>query len=456
MCGASLLLFALFAAAALAATGALTQLSGDAGCVAPPSSSECADANGLNTPLSVALSPDGTSVYPASENLNAVSAFSRNVTTGELTQLSGEGGCVTENSSTVPACADGEALGSPQSIALSPDGRSLYVAAGGSNAVAVFSRNTTTGELTQLSGTDSCVSEDGTGGACADGKALEGPSSVTVSPDGKSVYVTALFKDAVAVFSRDKTTGKLTQLSGDDGCVQWVGQANAGCTSHNVLDNPLSVAVSPDGKSVYVAAAGSSSAVDVFSRNTTTGKLTQLTGNAKCVSDDGSNDECENGQALQGATSVAVSRDKKSVYVASAGSDAVAIFKRNTTTGKLTQPADTAGCVSEDGGPNCIDGKLLAAPVSVAVSRDKQSVYVASRDSDALAVFSRNTTSGALTQLPDPEGCVTDGGNFGGQCTQAKALDSPRSAAVSSERKPISVYVASRSSDGVAVFRRSR
>jgi 6-phosphogluconolactonase (cycloisomerase 2 family) len=118
--------------------------------MAPPSSSECADANGLNTPLSVALSPDGKSLYATSENLDAVSAFSRNTTTGVLTQLSDEAGCVAENSASVPPCADGEALGSPQSIALSPDGKSLYVASEGSNAVAVFSRNTNTGALTQL------------------------------------------------------------------------------------------------------------------------------------------------------------------------------------------------------------------------------------------------------------------------------------------------------------------
>jgi hypothetical protein len=47
-----------------------------------------------------------------------------------------------------------------------------------------------TGALTQLSGTDACVSETGTGGGCADGKALDGPVMVAVTSERKpkSVY----------------------------------------------------------------------------------------------------------------------------------------------------------------------------------------------------------------------------------------------------------------------------
>jgi hypothetical protein len=45
-----------------------------------------------------------------------------------------------------------------------------------------------TGDLSQPAGAAGCVSEDGTG-PCADGHALDRPNSVAVSPDGKSVYV---------------------------------------------------------------------------------------------------------------------------------------------------------------------------------------------------------------------------------------------------------------------------
>ena len=58
------------------------------------------------------------------------------------------------------------------------------------------------GELTQLGGTDGCVRETSVAGDCADGKALDAARSVAVSPDGKHVYVASFFSDAVAVFMR--------------------------------------------------------------------------------------------------------------------------------------------------------------------------------------------------------------------------------------------------------------
>jgi DNA-binding beta-propeller fold protein YncE len=50
---------------------------------------------------------------------------------------------------------------------------------------------------------DGCVSETGTGGACADGVALDNPFSVTVSPDGSGAYVTSSLSNAVAVLDRE-------------------------------------------------------------------------------------------------------------------------------------------------------------------------------------------------------------------------------------------------------------
>src|SRR5690606_6310504 len=119
--------------------------------------------------------------------------------------------CVSEEGSG-GACADGVALEGPASVAVSPDGRNVYVAADFSDAVAVFARDRRTGALTQLAGADACVSEDGTGGACAVGVGLDAPIGVTVSPDGRNVYVASVISDAVTVFARDGRTGALTQL----------------------------------------------------------------------------------------------------------------------------------------------------------------------------------------------------------------------------------------------------
>ncbi|MEK6272897.1 MAG: hypothetical protein AABM42_09665 [Actinomycetota bacterium] len=57
-------------------------------------------------------------------------------------------------------------------------------------------------------------------------------------------------------------------------------------------------------------------------------------------------------------------------------------------TGDLTQPAGSAGCVSQTGAGPCADGHGLDHPFSVAVSADGKSVYVASV-SDAVARFNR-------------------------------------------------------------------
>lgn len=55
----------------------------------------------------------------------------------------------------------------------------------------------------------------------------------------------------------------------------------------------------------------------------------------------------------------------------------------------LTQSSGTAGCVSEDGTGPCADGHALKNPVSVTVSLDGKSVYAASFVSDAVARLNR-------------------------------------------------------------------
>jgi DNA-binding beta-propeller fold protein YncE len=443
----------IMAATALALTGELTQLPGTAGCVSETGTGgDCADGNAIDGPAGLAISPDGKSVYVGSLNSAAVAVFQRDTTTGELTQLPGTAGCVSETGSG-GACADGKALDNGGgAMTVSGDGKNLYVASQGSG-VAVFARDTTTGELTQLSGTAGCISPTGSGGDCAAGRALYGPQSVAESADGKNVYVASEVSDAVAVFARNTTTGELTQLAGAAGCIRETGGGY--CRDGRALDQPVSVAVSGDDKHVYVGSFGSD-AVAVLRRNTTSGALSQASGTAGCISETGTGGACADGKALDGPFSLALSADDKNVYAASLHSNAVAVFRRDTATGVLTQlvgAANKSGCVSNGGsGGACRAGKALSGPVSVAVSADGESVYVDSIGSDAVAVFQRNATGvGGLTQLAGTAGCVSETGS-GGACADGKALDEPRVVAVSPDGK--NVYVTSRQSSAVAVFAR--
>jgi len=423
-----------------------------AGCVSETGTGgACVDGTALDGATGVTLSPDGSTVYVASETSRAVSVFARDPTTGGISQLPGTDGCVSD-SGTGGVCADGVALVGPRSVAVSPDGTSFYFPATTSAAVAVFSRDRTTGRLAQLPGAAGCVSETGTSGVCADGVALEGARSASVSPDGESVYVASFFSDAAAVFARDPTTGVLMQSSGTAGCVSETATSGA-CVDGVGLDGARTVAVSPDGKSVYLAAE-TSGAVAVFSRDDSTGAITQLAGTSGCVSQTGSDGACADVRALGGAGGVAVSPDGRNVYVASMSSHAVAVFMRNETTGALAQLLGTAGCVSETGnGGSCVDGRGLDRSRSVAVSLDGTSVYVAAETGDAVAVFSRDQTTGALTQLPGTAGCVSETGS-GGACADGTALDGTRSVAVSPDGS--SVYAASFYSSAVAIFSRDQ
>jgi DNA-binding beta-propeller fold protein YncE len=375
--------------------------------------------------------------------------------TGQLTQLPGTAGCISENGSF--GCTDGKALRTPQrSVAVSVDGKSVYVAAPNTNAVAVFERNTTTGELAQLASNAGCVSESGStssGDACADGKALRGALSVAVSPDDKNVYVGSANSDAVAVFQRDTTTGALTQLSGTAGCVSQTG-TGGGCADGKALDGVTSVAITADGKNVY-AATSQSDSVAAFARDLATGELTQLAGAAGCIRQLGQGTSCRGGRALVNAESVAVTTDGKSVYTTSFPTDSVAVLRRDTATGALSQSPGPDGCVSHaESGAGCTDGKALNGADAVAPSTDGKHVYVTSVFSDAVAVFRRNSETGALVQLVGPAGkagCVSKPGSAAA-CADGRALDGANDVAPSADGK--SVYVTSSPSDAVAVFRR--
>jgi DNA-binding beta-propeller fold protein YncE len=447
---------------ALAVTGGLTQPAGAAGCVSETGSGHCADGHALTRAGSVAISPDGKSVYVASLESDAVTRFNRDTATGWIAEPAGTAGCISETGA--GPCANGHGLTSPDSVAVSSDGKSVYVVSG--DGVVRLNRSLG-GAITQPAGTAGCISETGAG-PCADGHALRYPSSVAVSPDGKSVYVTSsgsnLSNSAVVRLVRNTTTGAISQPAGVAGCISETGAGP--CADGHALKVSGGVAVSPDGKSVYVIssyAPGRNGAVVRLVRNTTTGAITQPAGTAGCISQTGAG-PCADGHALEEPWSVAASPDGKSVYVTarvnapedSAG--AVVRLIRNTTTGAISQPAGIAGCISspqvgsaDSSWTGCAEGHAVSEG-GVTVSPDGKSVYIASFSWSAVARLVRNTTTGAISQPTGIAGCVSETG--AGTCADGHALDGARSVAVSPDGK--SIYVASSyPSNAVARFNRA-
>ena len=91
------------------------------------------------------------------------------------------------------------------------------------------------------------------------------------------------------------------------------------------LNGVRSLAISPDGRHLYAASQGDFS-VTLFQRNIASGELTYI----ELYRDD------TNGvDGLDGARSVVISPDGKTVYVAGEDDSAVAVFQRNSTSGKL-------------------------------------------------------------------------------------------------------------------------
>jgi DNA-binding beta-propeller fold protein YncE len=401
---------------------------------------KCAGAPGLDRSSSVAVSPDGKSVYAASFLNHAVVRFNRNSTTGALTF----GECieaVTDIEGT--ACSDAPGLLGANSVAVSRDGRSVYVASLTDDAIVRFNRDTTTGDIGFAQCFQDRADSPTDAPECMNTSGLNGAGGVAAAPDGRSLYVASLADDAVMRFSRNATTGALAfaQCFDDQDT-----NPEAACTGAPGLDDATSVEVSRDGKSLYAAAA-EDDAIVRFNR-TTIGAI----GFAQCFQDkaDALADEaeCADRAGLNGASSVAVSADGRSLYAASFFDFAIARFNRNTTTGALT----FAECFDdEDAGPEaaCPGAPGLANVNSVTVSGDGGSLYAAGLGDNAIVRFNR-TTSGDISfaQCFDDE----DTNLEGPKCLGAPALDAIASVAVSPDGR--SLYTAALDDDAVARFNR--
>jgi YVTN family beta-propeller protein len=236
------------------------------------------------------------------------------------------------------------------SVTVDPLGKFAYVTNSGNvfnydneadGILAMYTIDATTGALTS------------TGTIIGNCPGLCLPSSMVVDPSGKFAYVAnggGGVPYNIAMYTISATTGALTSI----------GTIATGT-------DPLSVAVDPAGKFAYVTSSDSND-VSMYTINATTGALTSVGTIA----------------AGTGPVSVAVDPLSKFTYVTNSSSNDLSVYTINSTTGALT----SVGTVATG-----------AEPVSVAVDPSGKFAYVANLGSNDVSMYTINITTGALTPI---------------------------------------------------------
>jgi WD40 repeat protein len=481
-----------------AVPGSVVQVPGKHGCYTEDGSGsagagKCTNIRGGHDATTVTVSPDGRSAYEVGYGDPAVlSVFSRDTNTGVLTQLGGKAGCLSRNGASEDGphtCTRVRDLdtGDARSITLSKDGRFVYVASqfatkssddlGG---VAVFSRNPKTGVLRQLAGKAGCVTSDGSSnegaGTCAAGREVDDISNVHLSPDQKFLYASNYDGQpysGIAIFKRDPKTGKLTQLSGKEGCITSSGdteqsKTTAICRAMPNIGNPWDVATAGN-KFLYIPDEADG-LVQAFRRDVK-GGLKPLTGTGACVSDTGNSplgmSTCVLGRGLHDVERAVLSANQRYLYTNAYRDPApIAVLRIDPSTGLLSERNSTSACYSRDGTTgdsalSCRDGRDLSGGYAGVLSPDGKTLYYAEFGNGApdagLVIFHVNEATGGFTQLAGKLGCVSPDGSSdegAGTCQVGAAITGAYQVGISRGGGGVyDLYVAADRSNGIDFFR---
>ncbi len=284
---------------------------------------------GIEGVKSIALSDDGMHLYATGPLTNSMAVFTVDQTDGRLSF----------EQSLQNAVDGASGLISASDVAVSVDGKHVYVTSDIDNSVNVFLRNPNSsslgfGQLSYMASYTNGV--DGVAG-------LSGASALTLSKanDGDFVYVLGSAEQSVVVFSRDVSTGVLT----------FVEFKQNGTSSVEGLTLGRDLMLNADETSLYVAGFTENALVQ-FDRNTTDGTL--LFVNALNDGDPlllpG-----ENIDGLSGASGVFLPSDDTHVYIAASGDNSIAAFGR-----------DNSGTIGQNGNivfqQSLIDGEGGVSP----------------------------------------------------------------------------------------------
>jgi DNA-binding beta-propeller fold protein YncE len=423
-------------AAAPAAASSITEL----GCFeAPAVERGCTKTVGLEGAAAVAVSPDARHVYVGGnvEEHGVLLTFARDLATGGLTPQ----GCLADNAR--DGCTPSEALFGVNDVAISRDGRTVYALGILPGSVGVFRRDLETGALTQMQ----CVQEGYRSQTCprapfenpwkfaltADGATLivagshvtsfavgadgllaaaaservggvRNPAAIAASADPRRVYVAGGSEDRgrLSVLERDPETGAFAvRRCSSDGI-----STGPECLRADGMHGPTDLAVSPDGKGVYMTSSSftsadpadpfsfdgvqNSSAISVFAPARVVPTRCVLFAGRERDRGDCRRAPDERGAGFFGASAIAVTPDGKVAVAGFDKSSAVLLLGRNPKTQALAPLAGRAACVRDPGRRpriprGCAAGRGIDAPSDIAISPDARNAYVTTPG--GLAVF---------------------------------------------------------------------
>ncbi len=316
-------------------------------------------AQGLALPYSATITSDGLFIYVASTLDNYVSAYSRNPTDGTVAQIQ-----AIQANDDPPTVND---FNAPVSGLLSPDENYLYVPAWTGDLLFAYSRNPTTGMLTEIQQIN--------------GPNTRGVAYIDISDDGENLYGAGYGGGAITMYTRDTGTGLLT-------VAQSITKEALGVPG---LDQALYPKISPDGKFLYVASFADDS-ISKFSLDETTGEMTFVSSTTNGV---------EGVTSLDGPRWIEISSDGNFLYITALDAASILTFSRDLTTGDLTQLDAYTDAVG-----------LQSARV-VSLSPDEEYLFTNGYDGATVFLFKRDSLSGLLSLVDTyQDGFETDARGF--------------------------------------------
>ncbi len=412
-------------------------------CVPTPTAVLDAEGSGLDHVQDVAASPDGRSLYAVSSREDSVAVFhARPLSLQE---------CFTGNAELrrrgrqpcklFPHAGTEDALtgfNGVHFVTVSPDGGSVYTVSG-DDSIGTFRRNRNTGALTYTGCITGAIGHDSTGRThvCAriptataalegTGSGLSGPTSLTVSPDSRFVYVAARGDAAVATFARNPDGSLSYRGCLSDGTAGVVAGSQPACSpiadpagnpTASILRSVNRMVISPDGTSLYATTPKSSSLAE-FRRDPTSGQLTYagcITGQigpytATCLPIPTAAEAAGWQSGMYLIDRLAISADGHSLYGVAHGDSAIDSFSRDPVTGALTYTGCLTGdsmlgqrlrmdnpCTPVPDARPLAAGSGLGDPGDLAISPNGRSIFVADLKDLAVTRLGRNPTSGALS-----------------------------------------------------------